>query len=277
MQLLSPRTRELVKTVIMDVLTKWYVTNKLKTITSDNGSDMCAGLELARKKLKGKNLHIRSMTHIVNLEMKPAFRDNHSCISGMKKHVSAIRLYVKRRASFENLKRVLRKPSIILPSFDVETWWSSTYDVLAKAFEALSVLSLMLLEEEDSSCHCITDTHWTIESTVCDCLKTFSDVTFNQSGSQYVSLSMTSTIFKHSCDNVHNFTQMQFGYLHALGENLSQKKNSYKKQVNTEYSCMAKILNLRFANDGFTSEVFLRTYMQKDVYFVAAQQDSMDE
>lgn len=115
-------------------------------ITSDNGSEMCRGLQLLQTTQERPIFHARCMAHIIKVAVKAAFRTIHASIGSLRNLISAIRMSGKRREKFDHLKNALHKLPARNPGLDVETRWSSTYLMLDAALDAKPVLTAMRSE-----------------------------------------------------------------------------------------------------------------------------------
>ena len=68
-------TRESASSFLLNVFEYWNVSNKVSTITTDNASDMCAGIKLLNKTLPCEKrtyrelevFHVRYIAHLINL------------------------------------------------------------------------------------------------------------------------------------------------------------------------------------------------------------------
>ena len=110
-------------------------------ITTDNGAEMKRSLSLLETVLNKSDLDVRCPAHIINLAVKAGFNEIHSCIEGIISLIAAIRVSMKRRERFLELKGVYGPPDAVIPVLDVPTRWSSTYLMIDSALKAKDILN----------------------------------------------------------------------------------------------------------------------------------------
>lgn len=264
----SPHTATNVKTLLLEELENWNISNKVMALTTDNGSEMVAGTTLLEAELDSAPIHVRCMAHVVNVAVKAAFEMIKSNVGKLRSLILAIRKSVKRRERFEKLKSNMGYDAVLLPSSDVKTRWSSTYYMLTAAVKAKPVLNALVLEITELSEFSITDTEWALAESMCEILKIFANVTENQSGKHYVTLSMYKGLFDMLLKSVSDFTEMQFGPLKDTTTAMRDKLKTYENYVSTDLTKLAIIMDPRFANDETRDDPFLRTQMTLHGYSV---------
>lgn len=201
----SPHTADATSALLCEIMDRWNITKKIHSITTDNASDVVSGinkvfLSLQLKKENGylstlKDFHIRCIAHVINIAVKDSLVLVHSQIAAVRNLVHACRCSVKRRDRFEEIKKVVGV-NATLPCLDVETRWSSTFEMVHSATKAKLVFNAMCEQTPELSQYKISDFDWSHADKVCSFLGTAAAITSNQSGKSYVTLSFSLMAFR---------------------------------------------------------------------------------
>uniref|UniRef100_A0A803KQD7 Transposase n=1 Tax=Chenopodium quinoa TaxID=63459 RepID=A0A803KQD7_CHEQI len=135
----------------------WGINDKLFTIAVDNASSTdvaCAHLSRMVRRTgcvnDGKNLHVRCITHIINLIVWDGIREHGVCIDRVRNAVKYVKNSPARILRFKDLVQKANIDSKSSLSFDVPTSWNSTYIMLETTLKFRRIFSeLSLPDEED--------------------------------------------------------------------------------------------------------------------------------
>ena len=114
----------------------------------------------------------------------------HPNIDAVRSLIASIRSSVKRRNMYEIIRNTLGLKHEIR-CLDVPTRWSSTFHMIKKAYEARHVLDTMTSRCPDLQNKSISNDTWDTVSTISTFLQSAASLTECQSGSTYVTLSMS--------------------------------------------------------------------------------------
>ncbi len=103
----SPHDGENVCTIILEILKDCKIEERCVFITSDSGSEMFKGMKLLEKSLKKSGFHNRCIAHIINLSVQAACAEIQSSLSNLRNVINSIRISVKRRERFQELRNGL--------------------------------------------------------------------------------------------------------------------------------------------------------------------------
>lgn len=118
--------------------------------------------------------------------------------------------------------------------------------MLDRAIKARNIINAMIPESEDLQQYSISAKDWNIAVKLCTLLLLFHDATVTQSGSHYVSLSMTARVYEMQTDAVDDFTEVESDILRAIGMSMKEILESYKDLVNSKLVRVSRILDPRF-------------------------------
>lgn len=93
-----------------------------------------------------------------------------------------------------------------------------------------------------------TKIDWETASSLCILLATFAEVTKNQSGKFYASLSISTNLYKILLGVVNDFITENTGIMSDFGISIRNTPVAYTETVYFEQSKLAKALDLRFSN-----------------------------
>nr|KAJ0205165.1 hypothetical protein LSAT_V11C500286050 [Lactuca sativa] len=128
---------------LLTCLEEWGI-NNVMTITIDNSISNNKEIKFLMKKLpnlydRGKQLHVRCMTHILNLIVNDGFDEHQSSIKCMQKAVRYIRNSTHWIQRFKECMKELNVESKKFLCNDSSTQWNSTYELLKNAEELAKV------------------------------------------------------------------------------------------------------------------------------------------
>ncbi|PHT30210.1 hypothetical protein CQW23_30195 [Capsicum baccatum] len=191
---------------ISNCLLDWNLVSVF-TATVDNASSNNIAVPALSKKLDmwgtnvmdGKHLHVRCMTHILNLIMQDGLKEIGPSIKRVRQMVKYVRSSPARTRNFNKCCEIQKIEYAKMLSFDVPTRWNSTYLMLEmaekfeKAFERFdlyddnfnSYLSTDVCEDS-SVAGSIQSDDWVNVRNVIKFLERFYMLTLKVSGSRYV-------------------------------------------------------------------------------------------
>jgi len=190
---------------IIDYLREWGL-QKIFTVTVDNASSNDVTVEKLSDKLddwgtnsmNGQHLHMRCMTHIVNLIVKDGLKESSISIARVRCVVRYIRQSPARLRKFQECceSENIVKKSLCL---DVPTRWNSTYLMLSRAIEyeraikeysdrdtGLSRYLMFDAISDGKPVGILTRTDWDEVKRIAQFLEIFYNLTLKVSGSLYV-------------------------------------------------------------------------------------------
>jgi len=135
----TPHTGESAATILREVLDEFHISPKFISITTDNGSDIVAGVRILYRSLQTSSqnnlvqVHTRCVAYVINLAVRECFSLVHDEFWTIRKLISSIRCSTKRRDMFDSLKKEMGSCYATIPCLDVEARWSSTYQMLLNA------------------------------------------------------------------------------------------------------------------------------------------------
>lgn len=142
--------------ILMELLTHWNLTSKLRAVTTDNASDICSAMEKLLDMLNIRNntstvitnFHVRCIAHVVHLAVGECLKDIHGNVSLSWSLLSAIRWSIKRRDIYEKTQKQL-EITVSLSCLDVLTRWSSTFNMIRNVTKARPILDSMTAKVPD--------------------------------------------------------------------------------------------------------------------------------
>jgi len=198
--------------LIMGVVNKYNISQKIISVTTDNGSEMKPALEFVRTALITHfnadihpEWHVRCTCHIINLMVK----DLTASIRDEIEKVREVIKYIRMRPEARELFKVTQESTIIngviydIPHLDVDTRWNSTFVMLNQAFKLKNIFETMKNKYDIDQYHISSEVWEKI-----NCYVTFLEVakqfTEMASGSNYVTGSLSPIIYdmlKNHCED----------------------------------------------------------------------------
>nr|KAJ0184815.1 hypothetical protein LSAT_V11C900470190 [Lactuca sativa] len=125
---------------------RWGI-NNIMTISVDNATANDEAIKILMIKLpnlydKGKQLHVRCMTHILNLIVRDGFDQHQSSIKCVQKAIKYFRNSTQRIQRFKECMKELNVESKKFLCNDSPTRWNSTYELLKIAPELEKVFGM---------------------------------------------------------------------------------------------------------------------------------------
>lgn len=266
----TPHTGEASFGILHDTIKTWELDKMVHSITTDNAADIVRGVEILRSVLYAetyldqyrprRSFHVRCIAHVLNLAVKECMQLVHDKLEKVRRLLSSIRCSVKRRALFNDIK-VEMGVRCELPGLDVETRWSSTFDMIRKCFAARRVLTAMVSREEELEDLLVSESEWKLADKVCTFLSAAASATEHQSGSNYVTVSVTSRIFEKLESSCKDYMEEEEGLLHSVAKAMLLKLEKYRSLVNTEAARFVRILDPRFRTNILSDADVLRCYV----------------
>lgn len=124
-------TATLILTKLTDILQDYNISDRIISLTTDNGSNMLAcGRELANELETGffnfTFSHYRCAAHIINLAVKAGMKHLDSSIIKLRKFVIKVK---NSQLLIDDLKSIckIKNKKFLMPIQDVDTRWNATY------------------------------------------------------------------------------------------------------------------------------------------------------
>lgn len=264
----TPHNGETTSNVLFELLSYWNIIGSVKAITTDNASDMCTAMAKLIDKMNIKNntnrrvcdMHVRCIAHVVNLAVKDCLNDVHQEINSVRSLLSAIRCSVKRRDAYEHAERQLGL-TVSLPSLDVPTRWSSTFNMIKNAYKARSILNTITSKVNDLRSYAVTNEVWMRASTICTFLESAASLTECQSGSSYATLSVTEKAFRALLSKCNTIMDSNDPLLKKIAEKMANKLLKYESLLCNDMAKLAQVLDPRFGSDILEDSDILRRHV----------------
>lgn len=266
---ITPHTGNSVCNQLISTILEWGIGNKVQSITTDNGSDVVSGVTKLNNILLTmfpdqrrieNSFHIRCVAHVLNLAVKDCMKIVHSEISSIRHAIHALSISTKRRDIFLSLCKELHC-SVEIPGLDVDTRWSSTFIMIKKAYKAKRVIMSTISRIQDFN-NTITDLEWEKARKVYEFLETAATITENQSGTEYVTISLTARAFNKMTKKCEQALQSNDDVLKEIAKALLKKLESYRSLVCSDITSLARVFDIRLGNDIIADSDLLRKYIQ---------------
>lgn len=253
----SPHTGESTATMLLSIFERWGVCQKIRTVTSDNASDMCVGVNLLRERLQAvgnanrpnSEFHVRCLAHVINLAVKSCLELVRSEVHSIRKLINSLRASVKRRELFDRVRTELGERKYDIPSLDVETRWNSTFYMVQAAYKCRHVLSSVIHRVPELGNLVVTEEEWERAARICEFLSTAASVTEYHSGRKFVTLSLSTMGFKLLVRNCNVAKSSTNTALKEVATAMLAKLEQYDSLICCELAQLARILDPRFPND----------------------------
>jgi hypothetical protein len=138
----------LILTKLTEVLQDFNISNRIISLTTDNGSNMLAcGRELANELEAGffnfEFSHNRCAAHIINLAVKAGMKYLDDSIIKLRKFVIKIRNSQLLIDDLKSICRIKNKP-FLMPIQDVDTRWNATYLMIERQISIRDVIEILV-------------------------------------------------------------------------------------------------------------------------------------
>ena len=235
---------------------KWNLKSKVRAITSDNGSDIVAGISHLYQRVftsgshrSIRDFHVRCIAHVVNLAVRECLSQVHSEIQAIRALLNSIRSSTKRRDLFERVRDEMGEVHTHCPGLDVVTRWSSTFNMIQDAYNARNVLNSVSSRLPELSSHVISEEEWERAKRICDFLKTAASITENQSGQNYVTISISSMAYKLLMQKCQSRIDSNDQATKPIASTMLRKLKSYESIICSDMAILAKVVDPRIPND----------------------------
>ena len=146
------------------------------------------------------------------------------------------------------------------PGLDVETRWFSTFNMIRKGFKARKVIVASINRIPEISDE-LSEDEWRRCDKVANFLEAAASMTENQSGSSYVTLSITSKAYLKLIKHCEKQIQQKHDCLKDIAKKMVDKLNSYKSLICTDVASLSRIFDVRIANDIISDSDILRRHI----------------
>jgi hypothetical protein len=159
-------TATLILTKLTDVLQNFNISDKIISLTTDNGSNMLAcGRELANELEAGFSnftfTHNRCAAHVINLAVKAGMKYLDSSIIKLRKFVIKIK---NSQLLIDDLKSIckIKNKKFLMPIQDVDTRWNATYLMIERQISTRDVMEILVNSHTNILGNLyLTDDEWT--------------------------------------------------------------------------------------------------------------------
>jgi hypothetical protein len=141
-------TATLILTKLTDVLQYFNISNKIISLTTDNGTNMLAcGRKLADELEAGFSnftfTHNRCAAHIINIAVKAGMKYLDPSITKLRKFVIKIK---KSQLLIDDLKSIckIKNKKFLMPIQDVDTRWNATYLMIERQISIRDVMEILV-------------------------------------------------------------------------------------------------------------------------------------
>lgn len=158
-------TGRLILTKLSEILQDFNISDRIISLTTDNGSNMLAcGRELANELetefFNFEFSHNRCAAHIINLAVKAGLKQLDSSIIKLRKFVIKIR---NSQLLIDDLKSIckIKNKQFLMPIQDVDTRWNATYEMIERQISTRDVMEILVSAHTDVLGNLYpTDTEW---------------------------------------------------------------------------------------------------------------------
>lgn len=138
----------LILTKLTDVLQEFNISNRIISLTTDNGSNMLAcGRELANELEAGffnfTFSHNRCAAHIINLAVKAGMKYLDSSIVKLRKFVNKIKNSQLLIDDFKSICKI-KNVKFLMPIQDVDIRWNATYQMIERQISTRDVMEILV-------------------------------------------------------------------------------------------------------------------------------------
>lgn len=261
----GPTIYEFIKNVIIDM----NIEDKVVAITTDNGSNVVAGVRLLVQDptLSAKFpsiafTHFRCLGHVIHLAVKQATKPLEGLITDAKTFVSAIRSSSKRNQAFNKCQQNLI--DIKDPEFnekaplelidDIKSRWNYSYLMIQRLLRLKKPIQDIFLTMRDLKD--LNGIDWSLMEELESFLKPLNSLTNKFSGEKYCTISAVSSLIPlvTTCldRDFHNPT------IKKAADELMKKLSEYKEYINKTVILAANMLDPRFKGAGLSQEAVIQ-------------------
>lgn len=265
----SPHNSVTTYELILNVLEKYNLINKIKSITTDNGPEMPGAIEYLRSKINSngvtelnKDWHVRCICHIINLSVKDAIKSISSNIDKLRNLIKSIRYSIGLRAEFKRIQLVFGSTiASDVPGLDVDNRWNSLFEMIKKAY-ALKDVFQALTEKQEYKVRlqddALSEQEWELLLVYKNFFEDAKINTTFASSANYPAISLQPLIYKYlinHCDNTINGTIPESNLLKDAATKMKTKLQKYQPFLESELSKIALFLDPRDNNESTTTHI----------------------
>lgn len=244
-------TAENLAEALESVLRKWkLVSTKLAGVTVDNA----ANIKKAIVDVLQWNC-VGCFGHTVNLCVKAGLKQQqvHTAVARCSRLVTFFRKSTRAAQVLTKKQEALETPQHKLLQ-DVETRWSSTYDMVRRVMEQQAPVCATLMEMKRMDL-LPTDGEFSLLEEVLRVLKPFKDVTVQMSAEKYVTISAISPLLHHLLNNVLKVEDSESSAVKKMKQDMASNLSTrYHEPAVAELLNLACFVDPRFKNLPFMDD-----------------------
>ena len=249
--------------IFFDTLVRFGIRDRVMSTTTDNASNVVAGLQITNTQL-GVDYHpLRCAAHVLNLIVNQALRKLPGAIEKIHEIAVTLRRVSYAKTVFEEAQRTVNLElrngrRIKTIPLDVKTRWNSTFLMLERALELRRAIELVVWRYQGVYDNwCLTHEEWHQIFIVCQILQPYAVVTQDLSGNKYISQGLMLVLWDQLRIQTEKFLAHQDECAREMAKDMLAKYEDYVGKVISEPMLTAAILDPRF-NLRFVPQRFQR-------------------
>ena len=250
--------------LMMSILKEFSLETRVRSITTDSGSEMAPAMEQVRLWLNDDrsmgleaSWHVRCICHIINRCVVDAQNTVQSEVTKIRSMLKAIRISSARRKKYGDIQILLGyQTKKEVPNLDVETRWNSMFKMIDDCYDMRQVFTALCACDDfpDLKALTLSDFDWRVVKSVKDFLDVLHELTVEASGTKYSTISLQPAMYdcieSHCLSTISGQTSSGFttSKSQLAAKNVLKKLEKYKDNMWSDLCCLAQILDPRTGN-----------------------------
>ena len=258
----SPHTGDATADILLRVIQRYNLTERLATVTTDNGREMPPAVRKVREVLNrvrsnplNQEWHIRCVCHILDLAVKASIVEMSGILSNLRSLLKGFRASQAMRSKFKILQQQQGSIAKDVPCLDVATRWSSTYKMCMQSF-ALRAVFDTVLDNHDARNSLrtfrLSPADWISIKWIMEIYEKAALFTTTSSGHSYGTICDQPRIFmvlKEHCDAISSRTNAP-QFVKTMALKFMCKLTQYEQSLCSPFTQLANDLDPRSPKDG---------------------------
>ncbi|XP_073995761.1 E3 SUMO-protein ligase ZBED1-like [Rhodnius prolixus] len=238
---------------LQSTVQEWELTNKVTAVVTDNGANIVSAVKQCNWR------HISCFAHSMNLVVHSGIAEIRVTTDKIKALVEYFKRSSHSLTKLHNTQTQMGFPKLKLKQ-DVPTRWNSTFIMFDRVLKTkqplIATIALLNLQGE----HNITTIDWEILESAVQLLQIFNEITDEVSSENYITISKIIIFSRFMTDHVSKFLHTNYrpeiqSMARVICANIS---NRFSNLESVEIIGQSMILDPRFKNEGFSSDVKFR-------------------